>query len=327
MPFVSYAQQREDVILNRVFPGPEGYYVDVGAADPVELSVTKAFSLRGWRGLNVEPQEHYFRLLTEDRPLDTTLRVVCGPERGSLTFYRLPDKPGWSTIDAETVERLKAEGENVVEQTVDCIPLADLLAEHAPEVIDFLKIDVEGAEGAVLAGMDFARFRPRVVVVEATEVGRPDPTHQRFEPGLLDAGYLLAQFDGLNRYYVRREDEAWLPILALPANTFDDYVVYEWLDRAERAERLSAARLELIESLEARTHELVRQLESAESRLAASVPRDALDALEKRARGAEERLAASVPREALDALAGVLARVRSHLHEVRLAAHRAGSVE
>ena len=49
MPNVSYAQNREDVLLSRVLPGPVGSYIDVGAADPVELSVTKWFYDRGWR--------------------------------------------------------------------------------------------------------------------------------------------------------------------------------------------------------------------------------------------------------------------------------------
>lgn len=47
-PFVSYAQNFEDVILNRIFKNiKEGFYVDIGAADPLYDSVTKAFYDRG----------------------------------------------------------------------------------------------------------------------------------------------------------------------------------------------------------------------------------------------------------------------------------------
>jgi hypothetical protein len=53
MPFVSYAQNYEDVILWRAFRDLErGFYVDVGAADPEALSGTHAFYGRGWSGMN-----------------------------------------------------------------------------------------------------------------------------------------------------------------------------------------------------------------------------------------------------------------------------------
>ena len=42
--FISYAQNFEDVILWRALNHVEnGFYVDVGAMDPTEHSVTKAF--------------------------------------------------------------------------------------------------------------------------------------------------------------------------------------------------------------------------------------------------------------------------------------------
>ena len=49
-----------------------GFYVDVGAADPEELSVTRAFYERGWSGINVEPRDEYFEKLILARPRDTT---------------------------------------------------------------------------------------------------------------------------------------------------------------------------------------------------------------------------------------------------------------
>lgn len=56
MTFISYAQNYEDVMLHRALKGVEkGFYIDVGANDPVQYSVTKAFYERGWRGINIEP--------------------------------------------------------------------------------------------------------------------------------------------------------------------------------------------------------------------------------------------------------------------------------
>lgn len=346
MPFVSYAQNREDVLLWRVLKRDRGFYVDVGAADPVDLSVTKAFYDRGWRGLNVEPQPHYHAALTSDRPRDITLSVVCAAESGELTFYELPDRPGWSTTDADTAADLRGRGERMTERAVPAVTLAELCAEYAPpEGIDFLKIDVEGAEKTVLEGADFARFRPRVLVVEATGVGVQTPTHEAWEPLVLAADYRYAFFDGLNRYYVRSEDADLIPILAVPANSFDDYVPYEPERRADFAEKLAASRLELInaqeahlratetravnvEALAASRLDLLGRLEAhlaatevraeREERVAAA-QRDRINDLEARV----SRAAAGVPRAAYDALAATLIDVRAHLHAVRAAAYRA----
>ena len=71
---VSYAQNGEDVVLNRVFRGQTGgFYIDVGANEPVTDSVTMLFYLRGWSGVNVEPALGvYDRLAAHRRRTETT---------------------------------------------------------------------------------------------------------------------------------------------------------------------------------------------------------------------------------------------------------------
>ena len=79
----------------------------------------------------------------------------------------------------------------------------------------------------MLAGGDWKKWRPRIVVVEATEPTTTIPTHEKWEGILLGAGYLFAAFDGLNRYYVREEDADLAPVLAVPVNCLDDYTPHE----------------------------------------------------------------------------------------------------
>src|SRR5262249_9660553 len=73
-------------------------------------------------------------------------------------------------------------------------------------------------------GADFSACRPRVVLVEATRPNSTTPSHHGWEPLLLEAGYLFACFDGLNRFYVRGEDAHLLERLHAPANVTDDFV-------------------------------------------------------------------------------------------------------
>ena len=100
-------------------------------------------------------------------------------------------------------------------------------AKTAAATIDFLSIDVEGHEREVLAGGDWKTWRPRIVVVEATEPTTTIPSHEKWEGILLEASYLFATFDGLNRYYVRKEDAELVPVLAVPVSCLDDYTPHE----------------------------------------------------------------------------------------------------
>ena len=100
MSFISYAQNHEDVMLYRALREvKEGFYIDVGAQDPVIDSVTKAFYERGWRGINIEPNEEYFRKLQDDRPHDINLLTAVGREPGAISFYEVAHT-GLSTTSA-----------------------------------------------------------------------------------------------------------------------------------------------------------------------------------------------------------------------------------
>lgn len=221
MPIVSYAQNGEDVLLDRALRAqPFGFYIDVGPSDPVIDSVTKMFYDRGWRGINVEPGAIFARLAAA-RPRDTNIQTALSDRSGSRPFYEFPDAAGLSTLsaDARAIQTARC-----VQRTIPVTTLADVCRQHASDrTIDFLKIDVEGHEGEVLAGGDWTRFRPRILVIESQAIGGDEPLG-RWEPPLLDNDYRFAMFDGLNRYYVRGEDERWLVHFDRPLSCLDDYV-------------------------------------------------------------------------------------------------------
>ena len=90
MTFVSYAQNFEDVILHRVLKEvKKGFYIDVGANDPVIDSVTKAFYDDGWHGINIEPVSEWFEKLQLVRPNDINLQTGVGAKKADLNFVIL----------------------------------------------------------------------------------------------------------------------------------------------------------------------------------------------------------------------------------------------
>lgn len=230
---ISYAQNFEDVLLARVFAGQDkGFYIDVGACDPVIESVTKHFHDLGWRGINIEPLKVYFELLQKDRPQDINLNMALGAEAGERTFFNIGGV-GLSTFVEEFAVRGERWGYAKSEEIVVITTLKDVCDAHVQGEIDFLKIDVEGWERQVIEGGDWATYRPKLVIVEATEPNSQVPNFKSWESILLDADYLFTYFDGLNRFYVRKEDRHLKKFFRTPVSWFDDFQPYSQI-RAER---------------------------------------------------------------------------------------------
>jgi FkbM family methyltransferase len=201
-----------------------GRYVDVGAQDPDGDSVTRAFYERGWSGVNVEPVPAYAAHLRERRPRDATLAVALAERPGTRTLHEFPTT-GLSTLDDAIADMHRRQGHETRAIVVEVDTLERVWAQHAGGDVHFLKIDVEGAEPAVLAGIDLAVRRPWVVVVEATRPTTRIPSYDEWEPRLLAARYRLACDDGLNRYYVADEHSDLAAHLALPLEARDDHVL------------------------------------------------------------------------------------------------------
>jgi FkbM family methyltransferase len=209
-----YAQFYEDYILSVVFKDvATGLYVDVGANDPDHNSVTRYFYERGWRGVNIEPNQDRFREIVKARPRDSNYNVGIANTEGTMTFYQAPrDEDGLSSFDKADVDRLTRERHiTFTEIPVQVTPLSKVLATAALAKIDFMSIDVEGFEKQVLESLDLPRYKPDVLCIEATQPFTEISSHREWEEILLKNNYLFAMFDGINRYYVHKDRADLLP--------------------------------------------------------------------------------------------------------------------
>ncbi len=226
MAFVSYAQNLEDVMLYRALKYIEhGFYIDVGAGHPVDISVTKAFYDRGWRGINIEPEREYFHLLEQERPEDVNLNIAAGAYQGETVFFEVAGT-GLSTTQRASVDLAAGDGFSARQINVPCTTLASVCREHGIGTVHFLKIDVEGAEKDVLEGSDFNTVRPWIIVVEANEPSSTRDISETWEPLILGQGYDFVYYDGLNRFYLAAEHPELQWCFAAPPNIFDRYVPY-----------------------------------------------------------------------------------------------------
>ena len=200
-----------------------GFYIDVGANDPTDDSVTKAFYDRGWHGINIEPLPSHHADLVRDRPRDINLQCAAGAVNGEIEIWEC-DVRGWATAAPDVIACHTADGHEGILHKVPVIPLSEVCAQHVSGEVHFLKIDVEGFEKSVIDGIDFSRIRPWILVIESTRPNTTEEMHIEWEGSVLCSGYKLAYMDGLNRFYVSNERADLLGSLRYPPNTFDHFV-------------------------------------------------------------------------------------------------------
>ena len=192
---ISYAQNREDIYINWLLAGKKkGFYVDIGASDPIHDSVTKFFYDKGWNGINIEPIERHIKNLQKQRPRDVNLQLGIAEQKGKLNFREYVNGDGLSTF-AEESKKEHHESRDYVDYEVNVKRLDDVLDEQNVKAIDFMKIDVEGYEYEVISSNNWNKYRPLLLVIEANHIKRD------WHNILIKNGYQKVFFDGLNEYF------------------------------------------------------------------------------------------------------------------------------
>ena len=223
---ISYSQNYEDVILQRVLQNvTDGFYIDVGAAHPVFDSVTCYFYNSGWSGINIEPLKKNFDMLQSMRTRDINLCLAVTDIEGDSMFFE-SEIVGWSTLLPEIAEKhstLANVPYEVIHVTTST--LNQICRSHVNKrEIHFLKIDVEGAEKRVLLGFDLTKYRPWVIVIEATLPNSKIEVFGDWEFLVTSKNYKHVYSDGLNRFYLADEHSYLEKFFDYPPNVFDNFI-------------------------------------------------------------------------------------------------------
>jgi FkbM family methyltransferase len=224
-PDMFYAQNFEDAYLWRCFGKREhGFFIDVGAEQPVIDSVTYKLYLNGWRGINIEPQPEYFKQLENMRPEDINLNLAIGlAEDTSLDFYATTDAIGLAGFGESARNELIKQGYNPVKIKVEVNSLDNVCSDQNVREIDFLKIDVEGHELQVLRSFSFATIRPKLVIIEATKPNTNNlrEDNQAIGTFMEEKKYSKIFFDGLNEWWAEQNSRDLQKHFQLPVNCLD----------------------------------------------------------------------------------------------------------
>jgi FkbM family methyltransferase len=187
----------------------EGFFVEFGACDGVTISNTLLLERQfGWTGILAEPGRHWHTDLRKNRSCAVDTRCVWNQSGVKIQF----NQTTFNDRSTAAILHGPASGEVVSSYDVEAVLLADLLADHkAPRYIDFLSVDVEGAEFGVLEAFPFDAYQFGFICVEQ---------HGEEQAALLasvlnPAGYrqILAPISGYDGWYVPVETAVRLDLI------------------------------------------------------------------------------------------------------------------
>lgn len=215
----SFSQSGEDTICRFILAGlgippEERTYLDLGANHAKFLSNTYSLYLDGAKGVLVEANPVLCEELRQERPLDTVVeRCICAQEGASLDFYILSGD-GLSTMDPDAARGFIEENPDLtIERTVHVpsVTMESLIRTYfpdgAPAVMD---VDVEGMEMEILRQIDFAAFRPIIIICEMIDYSRQFQIHEKNHEILRfmeENGYREYAFTGINSIFVDERTE------------------------------------------------------------------------------------------------------------------------
>ena len=166
--FPSYGATGEDVLINKIFKGKIGFYVDVGALHPVNGSNTYNLYKNGWKGINFDLMNENIKLFRIFRPKDISLNLAVSSKTGFINSYIFDSGSGLNTLEKKWAEKWKKKinkDYKIVKIKKD--KLNNLLKKYnCPPNFDLLNVDVEGHEIDVLKGLNLKMFKPQVITIE-----------------------------------------------------------------------------------------------------------------------------------------------------------------
>lgn len=199
-----FPQETESELKRSFFAAcSRGYFVEVGANRPQLLSQTFDLEQKGWTGILIEPQPHLADELRRCRSA-RVFAEACSSRQSSGSRMPLYLAGPLSSFDQKlNVTDLKPHAViDVPARTLDEI----LIEARASAPIDFVSIDVEGHEEAVLDGFDLPRWRPRLVLIEDLLIDL------RVHQYMRQRGYRCLRRTGINNWYIPKDDLPYLGV-------------------------------------------------------------------------------------------------------------------
>ncbi|MBX3389345.1 MAG: FkbM family methyltransferase [Phycisphaeraceae bacterium] len=206
------AQFGEDCMLYELFEGKqEGFFIEAGAFNGVDFSVSFAFEQLGWNGLLVEAIPKRAEECRQQRPHSRVVHAAIGAPGGPADISFATTEDGYGGMLSRRMDttdtlmpKLPADMP-VVNVSVPFTALDALLQDH-PGPIDFVALDLEGGEVDALKGFSLSKFRPRVLLLEDEVEAKTSPIREYMS----SQPYTFAGWAEVNLVYIHNDEKSLL---------------------------------------------------------------------------------------------------------------------
>lgn len=175
-------------ILNYFKKKKFGFYVDVGCYHPIHRNNTYLLHKQDWKGINIDVSQFSIDLFNYLRPNDLNYNCAISNKNEIVKIFYQKELSQLSTIENEQAKKV-FQG-NIKEKEIQAFTLDKILKKDKfkDTKIDFLNIDVEGADFKVLEGLSFDKFKPELICIEIHDKEIKDSKVYKF---LNDKNYKL----------------------------------------------------------------------------------------------------------------------------------------
>ena len=166
----SYSMDNEDTaVLNYFKDKQNGFYVDVGCYHPIHRNNTYLLHKQDWNGVNIDTSEFSIDLFNHMRPKDLNYNCAISNKNEIIKLFYQKELSQLNTTEIDQAKTV-FQG-NIKEKEIQAFTLDEILnkGKFKNNKIDFLDIDVEGADLKVLEGLSFNKFKPELICIEIHE--------------------------------------------------------------------------------------------------------------------------------------------------------------
>jgi FkbM family methyltransferase len=208
---ISYGYKAEDRLIESLLKPiitENGFYVDIGCNDPRFLSNTFLLYRRGWRGICVDPNEKLIKKHKNIRPKDQAICAFVSDIEMEVEYVQL-DNDTLSTADPEHIKHALDSGHKITSsRKIRSLGLTKILDQlKTPASFDLLSVDAEGNDLKVLKSLDFEKYSPKLVVVEADDFDPSTPSSHEIYQFMISKRYFFHGSILTNLYFLRDKKE------------------------------------------------------------------------------------------------------------------------
>jgi len=169
----TYSMDEEDIFIDNYFKKKTGFFVDVGAYHPLELSNTYLLYKRGWNGINIDINSLSIDYFNYVRPDDTNINIAVADKKSIKTIYYQKKKSPLNTLNSKLAT--KHFSGNFKKKKIKSDKLTSIIEKTKFKgiKINFLNIDAEGNDFEVLKSLNFKKYKPKLICVEMVDSFNP----------------------------------------------------------------------------------------------------------------------------------------------------------